>query len=83
MLFEIPFERIEIGGVFWLVVAPITRSRGKKKDPLQEYQYNHMADGFACTPLTSARRAQGREKLVPTGLVEARHDGQGIEQASR
>lgn len=62
---------IEIGGVFWLVVAPITGSQ-KKKNPLKEDQYNHMADGFACTPLTSARRAQGKEKLVPTGLVEGK-----------
>lgn len=86
MLFDMTFQNgIEIGGVFWLVVAPITGSQGKKKDPLQEVQYNHMADGFACTPLTSARRAQGREKLVPTGLVEGKawRPRNRVEQASK
>jgi hypothetical protein len=72
MLFEITFERHRDWWRFLSWLSPLLPASEKNTLCKSTNQYNHMADGFACAPLTSARRAQGREKLVPTGLVEGK-----------
>lgn len=71
--FEIPFELHRDWWRFLVACRPYY-TQPEKKDPFQEYQYNHMADGFAID-LGSARPGK-RE-------AGARHDDQGIKQASR